>query len=107
MGKTQRRRAKLYNAFVEDVNHRELFKRGGKRCGICGERISLAEVTIDHIIPLSKGGLHSYANCQPSHERCNLDKGDQLPEEYVPLAVPRRHNPKGSYVNRDLTCFSK
>lgn len=31
--------------------------------------------SIDHIIPLSRGGAHSYENCQISHLLCNIKKG--------------------------------
>lgn len=32
--------------------------------------------TVDHIIPISKGGLHKFENVQPAHLKCNIDKGN-------------------------------
>lgn len=46
-------------------------------CGICGKSIiNLKEATIDHIIPLSKGGHSGLSNLQLAHEKCNLLKGN-------------------------------
>jgi 5-methylcytosine-specific restriction endonuclease McrA len=33
---------------------------------------------IDHIVPLSRGGLHCYANVQVAHSRCNLRKRNKI-----------------------------
>lgn len=60
---------------VETVDRREVFTRGAGRCGICAEPVDLATFHIDHIIPLARGGEHSYANTQPAHPLCNLQKG--------------------------------
>jgi 5-methylcytosine-specific restriction endonuclease McrA len=43
-------------------------------CGFCGEDVDPFEFQIDHIIPCSAAGEHSYANMQPVHFRCNLEK---------------------------------
>ena len=39
--------------------------------------------TLDHIIPLSRGGQHILANLVFAHKRCNSQKGDKLPEEWI------------------------
>lgn len=79
------RRARVAGAFIESVSILELLKRDGYTCGICGGEIP-AEAEygsplyphIDHIIPLSKGGLHSYSNTHPAHSSCNTQKGDLM-----------------------------
>jgi 5-methylcytosine-specific restriction endonuclease McrA len=45
----------------------------GGMCGICKQFI-VGKFHVDHVIPLSKGGLHSYANTQPAHPDCNQRK---------------------------------
>jgi 5-methylcytosine-specific restriction endonuclease McrA len=33
---------------------------------------------LDHIVPLARGGEHSYANTQPAHPTCNRRKGAKV-----------------------------
>jgi 5-methylcytosine-specific restriction endonuclease McrA len=47
--------------------------------------------TIEHVVPLSKGGLHVWSNVVPAHRGCNRSKGDLLPEEYE-LKLAQRHS---------------
>lgn len=77
------RRAKLLGAFVEEVIPAVVFKRDRWICQICHHRVDRAldgrrdpmGPTLDHRIPLAKGGKHSYENCQLAHRRCNSTKG--------------------------------
>jgi 5-methylcytosine-specific restriction endonuclease McrA len=65
--------------FVESVDPRVVFKRDNGICGICKERVEMSSRwEVDHIIPISKGGLHSYANVQLAHRKCNRAKGARL-----------------------------
>ena len=55
----------------------------GKRCAICGRKIKdLDDLTIDHIIPLAKGGKNTIENYQLAHKKCNELKGQFMPEEF-------------------------
>lgn len=83
--KDHRRRARLLNAFVEDVNIDVLWERDSGACGICSDPVDrdLAwpgrmVATIDHVVPLARGGEHSYANAQLAHMGCNARKGDRI-----------------------------
>jgi 5-methylcytosine-specific restriction endonuclease McrA len=60
------------------VDLRLVFKKSDGRCGICGEPVDLDTFTIDHIVPLSKGGGHVFDNLQPAHKACNSRKGSKL-----------------------------
>lgn len=49
-----------------------------KPWGLCGEPIDQkAEFTLDHIVPLSKGGKTEWTNLQAAHRVCNLTKGNE------------------------------
>ena len=62
-----------------------LGSRDGWLCGICGKKIKPdaprvypAGPSIDHIIPLSRGGEHSWSNVQTAHIGCNIKKSNKL-----------------------------
>lgn len=77
-----RLRKRLGDKYVEDVNRRELYETYGGICAICEEPLKFRDMTVDHIVPLFRGGEHSYANCQPTHGLCNHIK-DHTPMELV------------------------
>ena len=61
----------------------QLLWKNGRRCAICGRKIrSLDELTVDHIVPLSKGGKRVLKNCQLAHKTCNSCKNDTMPDKY-------------------------
>jgi 5-methylcytosine-specific restriction endonuclease McrA len=60
---------------VPPVNRRELLRRDNHVCQYCG---SAKNLTIDHIIPRSKGGLHTWDNVVTACETCNNKKSDRL-----------------------------
>lgn len=74
------RRARERNAFVEDVDRCLVWLAFSGECGICGQAVPLEAMHLDHVVPLSKGGKHSYSNVQPAHETCNKRKWTHLPE---------------------------
>lgn len=49
-------------------------------CYLCGAELELREVTVDHFIPLAKGGTHRMSNLRPCCFPCNNAKGDKFPE---------------------------
>ena len=82
----QRRRAlKVSNGPAEKFTDIEIFERDGWVCGICHEPID-PEVkwpdpmskSLDHIIPISEGGVHTRANVRASHLGCNVVRGASL-----------------------------
>jgi 5-methylcytosine-specific restriction endonuclease McrA len=69
-----RRRARLREAFVEIIEPLRVWERDAGICGICGEAADPADWHLDHIIPIAKGGEHSYANVCVTHPICNWRK---------------------------------
>lgn len=73
------RRAKKAAVFVERVDAATVFERDRGVCGICHLSVDRdGQWHVDHIVPISKGGAHSYANVQLAHGRCNCSKGNKL-----------------------------
>lgn len=60
----------------------EIYIRDKGRCGICGEFIPLNEFTIDHIVPISKGGTYDYDNLQCCCFKCNQLKSNEMPDDF-------------------------
>lgn len=73
------RRARLKGSVAERVDREVVFARDGWVCGICGLLADRDSATVDHIIPIARGGPHTYANVQTAHRLCNLRKHASLP----------------------------
>ena len=51
-------------------------------CHYCGSKTAPAELTLDHIVPLVRGGRSTRGNCVPACKACNTRKRDLLPTEW-------------------------
>lgn len=74
-----RRRALQKNAFIENVHSLVLLEQADGICGICGQDVDPFDFHVDHIVPLSRGGEHSYVNTQVAHPSCNVRKWASMP----------------------------
>ncbi len=59
------------------VSRAGVLRRDGRRCAYC----RLRGETIDHVVPRSRGGAHSWENCVACCGRCNTRKADRMLEE--------------------------
>ena len=59
------------------LNRRGVFARDAQRCQYCG----LAAESIDHVVPRSKGGEHTWENVVAACRPCNVRKRDRLLHE--------------------------
>lgn len=75
-----KRRLREDGQFIEVIDSQLVYEMHGGMCGICHQFIDLSVTSfdVDHIYPISKGGLHCYANVQPAHPRCNRIKKDRI-----------------------------
>lgn len=55
-----------------------IFKRDGYQCQYCG---TTKDLTLDHLIPRSKGGKSTWNNLVTACKKCNSKKGDSNPKE--------------------------
>ncbi len=72
------RRARKVAQFVEHVDAAVVYQRDNGICGICQQPVPADDFHVDHIVPLVRGGEHSYANTQVAHPSCNSRKKDKL-----------------------------
>lgn len=73
----------------EDIDHLTVFERDEWMCYLCDQKIdrnlrgdAWMRVTLDHVIPLCRGGTHTYDNVKAAHWLCNMQKGDKLTLDY-------------------------
>ncbi len=77
------------------LSKHRLFARDRQVCAYCGAHCSEADLTVEHIVPVSRGGRHEWTNVVTACRPCNTRKGNRRPEEanmpllYVPYRVCR------------------
>ena len=89
--KNLKRKMILRNGKVEDITLTSLIKRDDNTCHICGKKCNRKDFviteqghfksgrsypSIDHVIPVSKGGTHTWDNVKLAHMECNYIKSD-------------------------------
>ncbi|MCB0081331.1 MAG: HNH endonuclease [Caldilineaceae bacterium] len=65
-------------------------------CQYCGLIPGRNDLTVDHVVPRSRGGSHSWQNLVTACKRCNQKKGSQTPEEATMQLIRKPYEP--SYV---------
>ena len=73
-----------FNGFVRRevrLSRRNIFERDDHRCQYCGTRHSKQDLTIDHVLPRSRGGYDTWENLVLACVQCNMKKGNRTPEE--------------------------
>lgn len=72
------------NGPVDSIDKLTVWRRDHKTCQLCDAVIDITlrfpdmqSMTVDHIIPLTKGGTHTWDNVQAAHFLCNTKKGNR------------------------------
>lgn len=80
-----KKRTRSAITFSENISRTKLFADAGWKCKKCKCNVVISqglnlsnEATVDHIVPLSKGGLHVWANVQCLCRKCNTEKNARL-----------------------------
>lgn len=89
------------------LNRRNLLARDNNRCQYCGDALHNSQLTLDHVVPRSRGGATSWENLVCACAPCNTRKGDRTPVEarmkllkrptspqHHPLLLAKLRNPK-------------
>lgn len=77
---------------------RNLFKRDKNTCQYCGAKPGSSELSIDHVVPRSRGGLSTWENCVLACMRCNRRKGNRSPADVGLRLMKKPAKPKWSPV---------
>ena len=62
-------------------SRRNIFERDENTCQYCGRKFERSELTLDHVVPRSRGGSSTWTNIVVACLKCNIRKGDRLPNE--------------------------
>ena len=63
------------------LNRRNLLARDGHCCQYCGQTLPASQLSLDHVVPRSRGGPTTWENVVASCVRCNTKKGSRTPQE--------------------------
>lgn len=83
------------------LSRKNIYLRDGHRCQYCGKKFVTSELTIDHVLPRSQGGVNAWDNLVCACFKCNQKKAGRTPRQANMrlLTVPRRpkHNPSDDF----------
>jgi 5-methylcytosine-specific restriction endonuclease McrA len=85
---------KWFNGFVRHevrFSRHNIFDRDHNACQYCRRRFSRSQLTLDHVIPQSRGGDESWENLVVACLPCNVKKGNRTPDE---AGMPLWKSPK-------------
>jgi 5-methylcytosine-specific restriction endonuclease McrA len=77
-------------------NRRNIFARDTNRCQYCGKKFPTSELSLDHVIPRSRGGETNWENVVCSCVKCNVRKGGRTPHEANMHLIKQPVKPKRS-----------
>ena len=86
----------VFSGKIKNTNRRSrpskktIWLRDKGQCQYCDKNLTIKDCTIDHVIPKSKGGKHTWTNVVIACRKCNQKKGSKLPKEcgMIPREVP-------------------
>ena len=86
---------------TRSLSRKNILIRDRFTCQYCKRIFSATDLTLDHVVPRSRGGDSSWENLVTSCRRCNNHKGDRLPEE-AGMALVKRPRPFNLHTSRSL-----
>ncbi len=83
------------------ISRKNILLRDQHTCQYCDQRFGAGELTLDHVIPRSRGGANTWENLVACCLRCNNLKGDRLPDE-ASMHLSRMPKPFNLHTSRSL-----
>jgi 5-methylcytosine-specific restriction endonuclease McrA len=83
------------------LSRKNILLRDRYTCQFCAKQFSSSELTLDHVLPRSRGGPTSWENLVACCYECNNRKGDRTPEE-AGIQLERRPRPFTLHTSRQL-----
>lgn len=83
------------------ISRKNILLRDQYTCQYCNQRFGAGDLTLDHVIPRSRGGANTWENLVACCLRCNNLKGDRLPDEAA-MHLSRKPKPFNLHTSRNL-----
>ncbi len=81
-----------------NLTRRNIYARDRNRCQYCGRKFPTTELSLDHVVPRSRGGRMTWTNIVCCCVDCNVHKGGRLPREAGMKLIVEAVKPKRSPV---------
>jgi len=78
------------------LNRHTILARDEHRCQYCGRRLPASQLSLDHVVPRSRGGETTWDNVVCACLKCNVQKGGRTPNEALMRLWRKPHRPKHS-----------
>ena len=75
-------------------NRQNVIWRDNNKCQYCSKVFPTEKLTVDHVMPKSRGGEKSWTNLVAACKKCNQKKGDKTPEEAGMKLIKKPYRPK-------------
>ncbi len=85
----------------KSLSRKNILLRDHNTCQYCGKVFTPSELTLDHVLPKSRGGSSNWDNLVACCKRCNNRKGNCLPEE-AGMKLIKRPQSFSLHVNRQI-----
>ena len=84
------------------LSRKNILLRDRNTCQYCGAVLSANEMTLDHVLPRSRGGLSTWENLVACCHDCNRRKGSQLLHELTDMKLTREPRPFSLHTSRHI-----
>jgi 5-methylcytosine-specific restriction endonuclease McrA len=78
----KRRALELSCEIIVPYSRKEIIKRDGSDCYLCGKTLTLDKITLDHVLPLTRNGNDKPENIKIACKSCNSSKSNKTLTEY-------------------------
>ncbi|HUZ05549.1 MAG TPA: HNH endonuclease [Acidobacteriaceae bacterium] len=84
------------------LSRKNILLRDRNTCQYCGIVLTAGELTLDHVIPRSRGGLSTWENLVACCHNCNRRKGNSMPHELEGMRLQREPRPFSLHTSRHI-----
>jgi 5-methylcytosine-specific restriction endonuclease McrA len=84
------------------LSRKNILLRDRNCCQYCSVVLTAGELTLDHVIPRSRGGLSTWENLVACCHNCNRKKGNQLLHELTDMKLQREPRPFSLHTSRHI-----